>query len=503
MATTTFETSHSGQAFWDGFARQTIDCQHAIGELIDNALSAPLPNAAGTGAQPAVIELTLRELDNGVIRLQVADAGTGIPWAALTGTPNVFDIGYRPATPGRMNEHGFGLKNALALLTSGFSRDFKVLSRPTDSGGAIYAVSGPIAAVMQAQDDCTTNDWEEDLDVLAHVSSGTKVVADISAQYFKTVYGRAAGFEVLVNRLAEHLGVMYSVFLEEGNQIWVRYRSAQATNWLKHQLVPVPTPFLSNAQVQVTEKTLTFEVDGLEYSAVYRYGLLDKTVKDSESGRPWPYPLRIHFQGSNARCGISLIVRGRVLKTGVFREIWPDKAGDVSFNNFLGELILDERFRTTNNKTDLDLHAAVTDRLFDQLREDFQPEKATKRASEESLRKAIIKQLSTVHGLTGADLPKHKTVWDGSADIDIYYRVGASEHLIETKVEAGQVADVYQLLMYWDGLVDEGKHPTEGVLVAASIPASVAKAIAHINDLKDKNGTNYALKTQTIDEWAE
>ena len=503
MATTTFETSNAGQAFWDGFARQSIDCQHAIGELVDNGLSAALPNAAGTGSQPAVIEITLRQLDNSNIRLQVADAGTGIPWEALTGRPNVFDIGYRPATPGRMNEHGFGLKNALALLTSGFSREFRVLSRPINSDGAIYEVRGPIAAVMEARDDCIPDDWTEDLDVLANIKSGTKVVADISPQYFKTVYGRQAGFEALVMRLAEHLGVMYSVFLSEGNQIWIRYRSAQAANWLKHQLVPIPTPFLTNTEVQVTEKTLTFEVDGVEYSATYRQGLLDKTVKDSDSERPWPYPLRIHFQGSNARCGISIVVRGRVLKTGVFREIWPDRAGDVSFNNFLGELILDERFRTTNNKTDLDINAAVTGRLFEELRENFPPEKITKKDSEESLRKKIIKSLSTVYGLSGADAPKHKKVWDGSAEIDIYYKVGELEYLVETKVEAAKVADVYQLLMYWDGLVDEGKHPKEGVLVAATISASVFKAIAHINELKDKNGANYCLKTQTIDEWAD
>ena len=500
MATTTFTTTHTGQAFWEGFARQTIDCQHAIGELIDNALSAPLPNAAGTDLQKAVVEITLRELDNGIIRLQVADAGTGIPWEALTAEQNVFNIGYIPQTRGRMNEHGFGLKNALALLTNGFNRDFKLLSRPKDSD-AIYEVEGPIAVEMKARDDCTADDWKDDLEVLADVTSGTKVVADVSMQYLKTVYGRNVGFEPLVNRLAEHLGVMYSVFLKDGNQIWIRYRSAGATDWLKHELVPVPTPFLTNSQVQVTEKTLTFEVDGKEYSAIYRYGRLDKTVKDSDTGRPWPYPIRIHFQGSNARCGISLVVRGRVLKTGVFREIWPERAGDVSFNNFLGELILDDRFRTTNNKTDLDQHSVVTDRLFAQLREDFQPEKATQKASEESLRQDIIKRLSTVHSLTGAAKPGHKKVWDGSAEIDVYYKVGEAEYLIETKVEAGRVADVYQLLMYWDGLVEEGKQPTEGTLVADSIPPSVHKAIAHINKLKDKNGKRYSLKTQTLEEW--
>jgi len=56
VTTKEFQTTHGSAGFWEGFARQTIDCQHAVGELIDNALSAPLPNAAGTGLQPAVVE---------------------------------------------------------------------------------------------------------------------------------------------------------------------------------------------------------------------------------------------------------------------------------------------------------------------------------------------------------------------------------------------------------------------------------------------------------------
>jgi hypothetical protein len=203
---------------------------------------------------------------------------------------------------------------------------------------------------------------------------------------------------------------MYSGFLKEGNQIFLRYRSQDAVDWLAHEVPAIGTPFLINAEVQVTEKRLTFEVAGDEYQATYRYGLLNTEVKTNEE--PWPYPLKIHFQGSNARCGVSLIVRGRVLKTAVFKEIWPEKAGDVSFNN------LNER-----------------------------------------------------------------------------------DYILETKVEVAQVVDVYQLLMYWDGLVEEGKDPAEGILVASDIPASVENAINHINALADKKSNRYNLKAQVIADW--
>jgi hypothetical protein len=96
-----------------------------------------------------------------------------------------------------------------------------------------------------------------------------------------------------------------------------------------------------------------------------------------------------------------------------------------------------------------------------------------------------------VHDLKGEKAPRHKGMWDGSAEIDVYYEVGDDIYCMELKVERAQACDVYQLLMDWDKLVIEGKQPKKGILVAEEIPATVAKAIAHVNGLKDGNGKNY------------
>lgn len=56
---------------------------------------------------------------------------------------------------------------------------------------------------------------------------------------------------------------------------------------------------------------------------------------------------------------------------------------------------------------------------------------------------------------------------------------------------SAKVLDVYQLLMYWDGLVEEGQSPYEGILIAEEIPTNVVKSIAHINSKKDKQGNDY------------
>lgn len=502
---TTFTTTNNSTAFWAGFARQTIDFHNAIGELIDNALSATRQKEVGEGYETAVIEITVQEEQSGDLVVQVADAGTGIEWAALTGEENVFNIGYRPTNPGLMNEHGFGLKNALALITSGFHKPFKFLSIPeSNSDRKPFVIDGPIGPTMTA-DVGERIEWEEDLAVLKNARCGTKVRMGVKREYFSSLYSRSVGFEGLIERLGEHLGVMYARYIQNGAEIHVRYKAKTAADWMSRKVPSILTPFLKNQEVKVTEHTLQFEHAGKEYKVAYRQGLLDATyVKSERTSKEWPFPLKIHFQGSNARCGVSLLVRNRVLKTGVFREIWPGLSGDVSFNNFLGELELSNAFSTTNNKTDIDPHSDLWPHIREILQEEnYTPEKTTKQQSEENLRKKIIQQITTVHSLAKANAPAHKKVWDGAGDIDIYYKLSdGTVNCMELKVNDAQVLDVYQLRMYWDGLVEAGESPTVATLVAAGQSVGVAKAIAHINSCKDKNNEFYVFKFQPLTDWA-
>lgn len=490
--TKTFKTKNDSPAFWSGFAKQTIAFQHALGELVDNGLSARQLKTIGRDYVSATIEITLEQLGDNSVKVQVADAGTGIPWEYLTGEENIFNLGFQPPNKGALNEHGFGLKNALALLTSGFANDFTLLTR-TRQEGKLFRVDGPIKAEMTAVE-VDVSEWGADLDILKGADTGTKITCFVKDEYFSTIYQRGQKFEGHVNRLMEHLGVMYRYFIDSGNEIYMRYKSKEAETWSETSKVPaIPVPFLEAPGVTKKQDVIEVEFAGKKHRAIYTHGQLDQSVKDKNTGRQDPYPLRIHFQGSNARCGVTIVVRNRVLKTGVFKEIWPTKAGDVSFNNFLGELRLESELSTTNNKTDLDPQGEVWNLIIDELKANFEPEKDTKRQSEESLRKTIIRQISAVNNLSDSNEPKHKNVWDGGAEIDIYYHHNSQLFAIETKVDSAKVIDVYQLLMYWDGLVEEGKTPHLGILVAKDAPANVSQAIEHINSLIDKQGNNYNL----------
>jgi hypothetical protein len=494
-----FTTKHHSKNFWAGLARQTIDFQHALGELVDNSLSATLPKTVGVGKQTGVIEITIEEKDTGDIRLQVADAGKGVSLGQLsTDDDNIFVIGYEPDERGFMNEHGFGLKNALALLTSGFVGEFLFLSKPAGTA-EIYGVVGPISDEMEVNN-FKKSDWEQDLKNLKAAPSGVKIRVDVKRDYFNSLYIRGQVFETLVDRFGEHLGVMYEKYIEKGNEIFLRYKSKGASNWTDKKIPAIPAPFLKTSEVNVTTDKVEIEVDGKNYSAEYLHGRLDTKVKQ-DAGLGWPYPIRMHYQGSNARCGVTISSREKILKTGVFREIWPDKSGDVSFNNFLAELRLGPEFRTTNSKSDLDPHSEIWQRLIEKLQKDFEPEKTTKRTSEENLRKKLIEMFASVHHLKGKDKPKHLPVWDGGGEIDIWFELGSQSVCVETKVEDALVRDVYQLEMYWDGLVESGKKIKEAILVANDFSANVLSAIKYVNTKKDKKGTKYKIIPKKISDY--
>jgi hypothetical protein len=290
-----FQTVLDPDQYFKGLARQEMDFHQALGELLDNALSARPPMPFGDGLQPMTIEITLEQVDDGHIQVQVADHGIGFPRDDILA--KVFNPGGQGASHGALNEHGFGLKSALALLSGGNSTNFDLYTRADDDGleaDQFLHVGGPLSTTMRVDDDATREQRRDDLHHLGGATTGTKIRVMVNSRYFRSVYRRGVpGLDVLVARLGEHLGVMHRYFLESGNQIKLAYRRT-GSEWTHHVVPAIPFPY--EGDTKATPRTIT--VDGQPYTFIYTRGTLDYRVKDPEAlnERGWPYPIRSYYR---------------------------------------------------------------------------------------------------------------------------------------------------------------------------------------------------------------
>lgn len=239
--------------YFAGLARQDLDFPQALGELVDNALSArtfTMLGAQGSDPNPANIEILVEELGNGRVRVVVADSGVGMSLGDLQN--HVFGLGQRGRThgaAGSMNEHGFGLKNALAVLTGGDSSRFELITRSNEDSLAanqFLTVAGPFATAMDADDAGSRAAWSSSLQVLGAVPTGTRVQVDVDDAFFRTVWkrrGRASRFAAYVTRLAEHLGVIYRQFLDKGDRIFLSWRANGGTWSSPTSVIAIHPPY--------------------------------------------------------------------------------------------------------------------------------------------------------------------------------------------------------------------------------------------------------------------
>jgi hypothetical protein len=81
--------------------------------------------------------------------------------------------------------------------------------------------------------------------------------------------------------------------------------------------------------------------------------------------------------------------------------------------------------------------------------------------------------------------------------IDLYVHMGSDLIIYEAKKDKTGVQDVYQLEMYWDGLIVDGIQPSKGILIASGHPNSVVELVQIINQKSDPNGKNYNFELKT------
>jgi len=474
----------ANEGIFRGLASQNMLFHQCLGELVDNAIAASL--AAGQKFRVDIIFSPIPG-NNERVDLYVADNGRGM---TLEHLGKALQLGESATKDSRLNEHGFGLKNALATLSGG-NGPWKIWTKPKNEG-TVLTVEGPFSPEMEIRDEQAFP-----ADAFLPADFSTLIRVPVKVSFIQTTQGRGApatDLNALRDWIVEHLGVAYRGYLaqdEESFETSGVIVVSIGTNSV--QVPPVEVPF-GNREVKYFDIQLGAKVERIQY----RFGTLDEEKRDKlVRGKK----AKFYYQQNQPTQGIDIRLGKRVIATRQFETIWNISRHN-SFNDFVGELLIPELPRgilnTTNTKTDFNLDDPDWGKIFSNLAK-IPPKKEIRERSEAEVRDKWIQMLKATN--PEDTVSNERSVWPTGTRIDVYRRTPQGKIIIyELKVVTASPIHLYQLKMYWDGLVIYGKEqPSEAILIAEAFDPALEEMANMMNLLTPPNETKpYNFKIERL-----
>ena len=456
--------------WWRGLSHASDFYFHnAIFELIDNSFSSCNPISGSSRPNNPTIEIVLEDSQEDEVKLIINDNGLGIDEFTFRNT--LMNPGSKPRNPGRFNEHGFGLKNALSYIQSGNLKDFRIISKSSDG---IFELSGPYQERMpfsRVDEDYWNSNVVTDR-LRENRVTGTTIVTSVSLNVIKTLTRGSSRkkypqiFGKLCDILREHIMVTYrkTLFREQNLRIFVVSRSQGQES------------FEYGNSFFIRSEDRSIKIWNHEYEPVTRReNMIDIRVGGSESHIPIvmgraPHDSKqpgrkysgfnYYYQLTNARVGIDIFVRDRLVKAMEWETIWGG-APEYSNNWFVGEIELDEKFPTRNNKTNVDLTSPQWIAFIEQIRhQEINPPNFPNLRDHQDILQLLVERITSGRDDIVGEVKKDETRVFGDATVDLWFEVEQANneklvHIYELKIETSSPLDLYQLLMYCDGLLEQ------------------------------------------------
>lgn len=294
-----------GQELWRSISGNFQRFPEIINEFMDDALS----NFRATKPDQRRVEVRLRPRD-GLVEVAVVDTGRGIRdiHAALT-------LGSRSGGETALNEHGMGLKHALASACAGGSWSIQTRTPEDDAQDRHLVVEGP----YRLGDDPMIGRYLPGRGMLLG-PTGTAVCFTCTKDLFATL--RPAGdrtekpFDVLVDILLEELGYTYAPILEAG-EMELAVVVADHVSPVK----PVFPTWDLNCFNEIPPTVL--DLGGGPVTVSCCWGLI-RADKDNH----------IYYRGNMESSGVEIRCNGRVMERGLDKRIWS-KQPHNNRNHFL------------------------------------------------------------------------------------------------------------------------------------------------------------------------
>ena len=495
----TIENKPKANEIWEGIGGHFDSLGQIINEFLDNCVS----NFIGNNTSIRNIIIYLRELSqNGSVEIKIEDSGTGIK-----NLDAAFTLGSRIAGESPLNEHGFGLKHALASANPE-NNAWEIYTRTKDdiNLNQFKMIQAPYEIENFSGKICSDEQWPGKLN-----STGTIVKFTCSREMYLTIArgirGGMSNFNSIADVLCEDIGFVYAGLIENSSaSITLDITDAQQNH--STRAVGAVTPDWEDF-VKPGSGAEIHDLGNGDVVLEYKFGKINEKSNRLEFDNS---TTRKYYKKNMSSSGVEIRINGRVLSHNLFKEIWG-----IEKHNSYNYLLVAVNIKSTDAKrlpmtrtakNGLREGDSRLEELYSWIRSNMpMPIKDISMSDHET---DFFEELSENMKKFNPDPNKvidtemHVFTSTGNAKdrvrIDLYCKTSYGITVYEGKKDTTTSKDVYQLRMYWDGLVYDGIQPTEGILVAETHPDSVKALISIVNTMKDTNGKNYNFVAKT---WAE
>ena len=515
MGNFNIDVTPDSQELWESFGKNHKNFTSLLCELIDNSISNLIANESLNKRE---IKITIENKEShlvdveDMVKVSIEDTGTGIHDFS-----QAMDLGKKNRkSESYLNEHGFGLKNALATANKK-NNNWKIYSRTKQD------FDSELVSIVEAPWKMTFNGkftgkkekikWPGD-----NNGTGTLIEFVCTKNIFNSISKRGSKFNYKLESLIEEIGVIYRDFIEK-HKVKITLSATNNNISTNYDVIGI---FPKNASLieKLSEdgghfkNDHFFNINNNKLKVYYKFYW--QPEKDISGRKPINY-----YTHNTLSQGVEIRLNGRLLEYNVFEEIWDKKRHDV-FNPFFGVINIEGEGKdlppTSTTKTGFIKDSPIFKELIEQIRKilpkQFYPDnqkpywkdKIKSKTKNKKKPKESTKQKNAIDLIKKWKNPKNIfpdfKVFSGiSQNICILDVQMVNENdeviLIENKRETSKLLDIYQLRMYWDGYVyDNETSPDKAYLVAESHPNWMKEVRDEINRQKDSNGKNYNIELE-------
>lgn len=483
---------------WRGIGGHFDSLSQIFHELIDNSIS-NFRNNKNLNHRNIYIKFDTAELSLGYIKVTIEDTGTGI-----RDINSAFTIGDKSAQETPMNEHGFGLKHALAS------------ANPENDNWAVYTRTQENVEANNFI--CITSDYKIDdykavskkietdeyPSLIDNKDTGTIVSFRTSREMFNTI-GRYGTQDVkkLIYYLKENLGYTYSGILSKGiANIDIllnredRIRVEPVTPWWKKTIQPGES---------ITRVDLGEIGNGIKTGEVdihYHFGVIDKREPINNED------VVLYYNTTMKNSGVEVRLNGRSIKNNILNEIW-DVQQHNQYNDFLViiDLISENKNALPATRSSKNGFREGDSRLlglYKWIKKNCpEPYKnKTQREGYDLFNELMIlkqKQLEDVVSPPLLVLTEYRLLksFKESIRIDLYVSYDNNIIIYHGTKNVTSIRDIYEMRMLWDACILEGIQPTNAIILGVDHTPGVFEFMRYTNNLLDGNGNRYKFNLKT------